>query len=59
MRSKSIESQEVREIFRKEANELSHFLILWRGIVNTVNLGYKRFRYKGFSLIRDYAKGPK
>ena len=25
----------------------------------TVNFGYKRFRYKGFSLIRDYAKGPK
>ena len=27
--------------------------------VTTVNFGYKRFRYKGFSLIRDYAKGPK
>ena len=26
---------------------------------STVNFGYKRFRYKGFSLIRDYAKGPK
>ena len=25
---------------------------------NTVNFGYKRFRYKGFSLITDYAKGP-
>ena len=25
----------------------------------TVNFGYKRFRYKGFLLIRDYAKGPK
>ena len=25
----------------------------------TVNFGYKRIRYKGFSLIRDYAKGPK
>ena len=25
---------------------------------STVNFGYKRFRYKGFSLIRDYAKGP-
>ena len=25
----------------------------------TVNFGYKRFRYKGFSLIRDYVKGPK
>ena len=24
---------------------------------NTVNFGYKRFRYKRFSLIRDYAKG--
>ena len=24
----------------------------------TVNFGYKRFRYKGFSLTRDYAKGP-
>ena len=24
----------------------------------TVNFGYKRFRYKGFSLIRDYAKDP-
>ena len=27
--------------------------------LNTINFGYKRFRYKGFSLIRDYAKGPK
>ena len=27
-------------------------------IVNTVNFRYKRFRYKGFSLIRDYAKVP-
>ena len=26
---------------------------------DTVNFGYKRFRYKGFSLIMDYAKGPK
>ena len=25
---------------------------------NTVNFGYKRCKYKGFSLIRDYAKGP-
>ena len=25
---------------------------------STVNFGYKRFRYKRFSLIRDYAKGP-
>ena len=30
-----------------------------KNMVNTVNFGYKRFRYKGFSLIRDYAKGPK
>ena len=34
----------------------------WPGMqddVTTVNFGYKRFRYKEFSLIRDYAKGPK
>ena len=26
---------------------------------NTVNFGYKRFRYKGFSRIRDNAKDAK
>ena len=28
-----------------------------RSHIQSVNFGYKRFRYKGFSLIRDYAKG--
>ena len=26
---------------------------------SSVNFGYKRFRYKEFLLMRDYAKGPK
>ena len=33
--------------------------ILKAGFRSTVNFGCKRIRYKGFSLVRDYAKGSK
>ena len=46
----------------KEATFAHHTATHWQSFRSsdcTVNFGYKRFRYKGFSLIRDYAKGPK
>ena len=36
MRSKSFESQEVREIGRKEAGDWTGFPILWMGIIEEV-----------------------
>ena len=36
MRSKSFETQKVREISRKEAGELRGFPILWMGIIEDV-----------------------
>ena len=36
MRSNSFETQEVREIGRKEAGELRGFHILWMGIIEDV-----------------------
>ena len=36
MRSKSFQTQEVREIGRKEAGESSGFPILWMGIIEDV-----------------------
>ena len=36
MRSKSIDTQEVREIGRKEARESRRFPILWTGIIEDI-----------------------
>ena len=42
--------------FRKHQRTVGTVLV--QVLSSTVNFGYKRFRYKGFLLKRDYVKGP-
>ena len=46
MRSNSFDTQEVRELGRKEAGESRHFPILWMGIIDVFQMEGKECEYQ-------------